>query len=1161
MEIDTGWAEKMTRDEALQVLGLSDADPRGIPPAFEARAADLAARIAGTPTPALREEYQQQTERLRQARDWLLGNVQPRSDPDPLTLTKQLDLPVRGPVATDDLTVGGPVATNSGRLLPGGPEARGVDLGLAPGKLLADRYEIRLHLGSGGMGQVFAALDRVRGEEVAIKILHPHLLDDPKARERFLDEARIASKLAHPNIVRVFDVHQVERFTFLTMELLKGHSLREEIERRKRADERFKIQEILAIADPLCESLQYAHGQTVHRDVKPENIWICDDGTTKLLDFGIARLLRPSQFTSTGLALGTAYYMAPEQLRGLEIDHRADQFAVGVVLYELLTGEIPQGVIQAPHKLRPSVPIGLSQAVMTALAGQPQKRHLNMKVMQGALRGSRISRRTLFQCSAVAGLLVLAILVAIAFTRKTTPGPGRSSSLADTGDERSASPVELQIAQHEAGATGVATNANHGEPPRTRKELQDRADRLWVLAREKVAGGKFADSLALLRRIETLTPDDPRIESLQKLAATKVHAFSGNTSTVANIAVTSDGRQVLSASLDGMHIWDLETGRKLRRFGEEYEQFGSRYPIALSNDGRYALGGGIDVNNARMNGKDLSYDLRQNIRLWEVGTGREVSQLAGHKNDIDSVAFSPDARRAISCSSDAMCLWDVETGREIRRFNRAGSFVGFSGNRPWAISHGENGKAWLWDLDSGEEIRTFLEMGPVSQPIRISTDSHVLATIDTKDGLAIHLWDISTGREARKLTGHTGPINDMEFLPKGRILASASDDHSVRLWNTETGAEIGRFEGHLSEVTGVAYTGDGRWVVSCGLDESIRVFDSGTLAERTRIGGDRFNCQSNAMRFTNGDGELVTCQGSRQCGDSTPGKVRFWDLNSGLEKSRTESLISQQPCLAISADGGRALSEDCEGAAVFWDTQDGRELMRMSLPKGWECMHLSADARRVLVTYHDHLMLLDTQTGKAIKENIGCGPILSGRGRAISGDGRLSLISRYREPIGSEFYLELWDLESGQLLKRLIDTDLSVDTCAFSADSRRAIVGRCEDSNIVQLWDLESGKELRRFKGHSKKIKAVALSADGRFGLSASEDSTVRLWDLNSGSEARSYRVPKHNEISAISLSADGEMAAASSGGTIYVWTTKGYGNEEFRRFESRLWPVEDARE
>jgi len=408
-----------------------------------------------------------------------------RPDDAPLSLTQRRDLPVPTPLRS----------VADGGAEPD-PQSIGSALGIATGQVLADRYEIRALLGTGGMGAVFAAFDRVREEEVAVKVLLPHLLADPQARERFLNEARIASSLSHPGIIRVFDVHQTGGLTFLTMELLSGRSLREEIMRRTQSAQRFAVEEVRSIAGSLCDALGYAHKLTVHRDVKPENIWLGEDGTVKLMDFGIARLLRPSQFTSTGLALGTAYYMAPEQLRGQEIDHRADQFALGVILYELLTGEIPQGVIQAPHQVRRRVPVVFSEAVMKALAGDPQKRHADMAALGRDLvarpRG-KIGRH--LAVSAVVALLLASTisypfwrpvadrLYAEATGRRTPPSVDTVPVPAELSTEEKAAELTyrkevagLDQLKSQAEAVGVRIESESKESP---GELSEQVADLW----------------------------------------------------------------------------------------------------------------------------------------------------------------------------------------------------------------------------------------------------------------------------------------------------------------------------------------------------------------------------------------------------------------------------------------------------------------------------------------------------------------------------------------------------------------------------------------------------------------------------------------------------------------------------------------------------------
>ena len=253
--------------------------------------------------------------------------------------------------------------------------------------VLADRFEIQQRLGEGGMGVVYAAFDRLREEEIAIKVMRPHLVQNSAARERFVNEARIASSLTHPSIVRVFDIQEASSHTFMTMELLKGCNLRQEIQARTRRNQQFSMSEIISIGVQLCEVLQHAHSITIHRDIKPENIWMCNDGTIKLMDFGIARMMRPCQFAETGISMGTAYYMAPEQFRAdKDIDHRADQYSTGVVLYELLTGELPQGAVRAPSDFKRKVPQQISKTVMKCLSGKPEARHADMKKLQSALK-------------------------------------------------------------------------------------------------------------------------------------------------------------------------------------------------------------------------------------------------------------------------------------------------------------------------------------------------------------------------------------------------------------------------------------------------------------------------------------------------------------------------------------------------------------------------------------------------------------------------------------------------------------------------------------------------------------------------------------------------------------------------------------------------------
>lgn len=268
------------------------------------------------------------------------------------------------------------------------------------GELFASRFKIGGSLGQGGMGTVYEASDSLRGEAVAIKVLVPGLLQDREAIRQFQSEAAIATRLSHPNIVTVYDFHAHDETHAIVMERLRGKTLRDEIHGRKDAGTTFTTAEIEGILGPVCQALEYAHAFTVHRDVKPENIWIGEDGTVKLMDFGLAMLVQRganplSLHTLSRLRLGSPYYMAPEQLQDARrASAAADQFAVGVIAYELLSGSLPMGLAKPLRELRPDLPYRLTDVIDRALAIAPEDRFPSVGAFWEAFQRGCRSRRS-----------------------------------------------------------------------------------------------------------------------------------------------------------------------------------------------------------------------------------------------------------------------------------------------------------------------------------------------------------------------------------------------------------------------------------------------------------------------------------------------------------------------------------------------------------------------------------------------------------------------------------------------------------------------------------------------------------------------------------------------------------------------------------------------
>src|SRR6266581_2933786 len=283
---------------------------------------------------------------------------------------------------------------------PGRPSlAAGGDL-LRPGTLFANRYEVKEILGMGGMGVVYRAFDRELREPVAIKTLRPEALaGDGVALERFKQEIRLARRIAHRNVVRTYDLGEVDGMYYLTMEYVEGTSLKQLITTRGR----LPLPVTLTIGKQLCRALEVAHEQgVIHRDIKPQNMVVDPSGFLKVMDFGIARLANPPHgkgLTEAGISIGTPDYMSPEQLSGAELDPRSDLYAAGVVLFECLTGRVPfeaesvyaliakhlEGSAPDPRTLNPDVPEALARVILKAMAKEPADRYQTAGQMHDAL--------------------------------------------------------------------------------------------------------------------------------------------------------------------------------------------------------------------------------------------------------------------------------------------------------------------------------------------------------------------------------------------------------------------------------------------------------------------------------------------------------------------------------------------------------------------------------------------------------------------------------------------------------------------------------------------------------------------------------------------------------------------------------------------------------
>src|SRR5918996_3127270 len=343
--------------------------------------------------------------------------------------------------------------------------------------VLNDRYQIEAPLGRGGMATVFRGTDRVLNRTVAVKILADRFAGDDKFVTRFRREAQAAARLNHPNIVSIYDTGDDDGAHYIVMELVEGDTLGDVLRR----DGALPPERAAAIAVSVAEALERAHqAGLVHRDVKPGNVMLTPDGSVKVMDFGIARAASEDTLTQTGLVLGTASYLSPEQAQGLPVDARSDIYSLGCVLYEMLTGRPPfdgdtpvaiaymhvNETPPRPSELEPSIPPHLNEAVMRGLQKDPEARFPTAEAFRAAVAGGGPGTATIPIAAAGGGTDVLPLTTPTeAVEPPAPPGRGRSWFPALLAAAVLAMIGVVALASREPGVQGAGREPTGQEQP------------------------------------------------------------------------------------------------------------------------------------------------------------------------------------------------------------------------------------------------------------------------------------------------------------------------------------------------------------------------------------------------------------------------------------------------------------------------------------------------------------------------------------------------------------------------------------------------------------------------------------------------------------------------------------------------------------------------
>jgi WD40 repeat protein len=1007
-------------------------------------------------------------------------------------------------------------------------------------------YAIVRELAKGGVGRVLEARDLRLGRRVAIKELLPR---NRHVARRFEREARITARLQHPSIIHVYEAGTWQGGEpFYAMPIVQGRSLDKVVAEKKTLAQRIALlPHVIAVADALA----YAHNENViHRDLKPANVLVGEYGETVVIDWGLAKDLGvqgdpkesmrlpvrgPAEETASGSVVGTPAYMAPEQARGDGVDPRVDVYALGALLYKVLSGRAPyQGrsseEVIAQVKAGPPVPIGelvpdappdLVAIVTTAMARYPRDRYATASELAQDLKrfetgqlvgahdytaGQLLRRwlrryRVAVAIGAVAGA-TLAIVGAISVQNVVAARDHAEFRRVALLEERGRSEL---LAGHAGAALAYLAGAAHdGHTDGARGFLIAEAmrpfqaevaplmrDRGNVVVAASPDGKHVANASA--DRIELWTTRGVRERVLAETGATALAFDHGST----ELAASGDDGIVRVWRLDGTPLAELKAGKR------------AIVDLAFSIDGRLATAGADGV-----------------AQVWNLASGTSVVAKCARLDEqarlpaLLTVRFDSTGKYAAVGAEDGTgCVWntfDPDETTPLRGHTGPIEAIRWSPDGAWVATASEDGTARVWSPTYGKALVNPMQHGHPVDALEVSGDGSLLVTGDADGG--VWKWQIPSRlptvndgtmvpvRESMKLGSHTNRVVAIAFSPDDELVATAGADRVATVWETRTGGSVATFE-QSAPLTSVAFAG--QQLVTGDTHGMSRVWDPAVVAARPHL----IDSPVHAIAV------------------SRSGVVAAARDDSNVE------LVSPAPAMlqhhdgsvfaaGFTPDGATLVTAGAADEPIAWDVaRHAPRVLQKGVPP-YRMIAMSPDGAHFATGPDVRLWSLRDGSGHVLDAGgatiralayspdgeLLVGGAWSGARVAWDGEGRrLSTIETAPatavafSPVGSRLAVgglaqaRVYRVEHGRIsatpLIAMDGVPGEVRALLFACAGACLVTG--SDAGTVQVWDAARGKLLATHDPHAGAVSGLALGDHGTKLWISTEGNTVSSWDIH----------------------------------------------------------------